>query len=191
MSKTSWPKIRTRNYQWQDKKGAVHKSASYQINCRLPNGKRFQQTFKVRKDAESVAARLRDERMVELKNRTVSLHNLNDEERIDVLEARRILDGKATLQQSAAFFLEHNVLPSGARRDSRRIFQTIRKTLLAIRTRQWPCKNISQQTRLHYSWGIQQPGFCLIITGHWPRRNRRSSIGISSRSSRAKSYSLG
>lgn len=114
MSKTSWPKIRTRNYQWQDKKGAVHKSASYQINCRLPNGKRFQQTFKAKKDAESVGTRLRDERTVELKNRTVSLHNLNDEERIDVLEARRILDGKATLQQSAAFFLEHNVLPSGA-----------------------------------------------------------------------------
>lgn len=77
MSKTSWPKIRIRKYQWQDKNGTVSTSTSYQINCRLPNGKRFQQTFKDRKDAESVATRLRDERTVELKNRTVSLHNLN------------------------------------------------------------------------------------------------------------------
>ena len=113
MSKAQWPKIRARTYRWQDKNKTMHEGANFQINCTLLNGTRYQRSFKDRKDAETDAARLRDERTVELKNRTVSLNHLSDEERIDVLESRRILDGKATLQQSAAFYLEHNILPTG------------------------------------------------------------------------------
>ncbi|MFH1969823.1 MAG: tyrosine-type recombinase/integrase [Verrucomicrobiota bacterium] len=113
MSKAQWPKIRARSYRWQDKSGAVRKGANFQINCTLLNGTRYQRSFKDRKDAEADAARLRDERAVELKNRTVSLNHLSDAERIDVLEARRILDGKANLLQSAAFYIEHNILPTG------------------------------------------------------------------------------
>ncbi len=113
MSKKTWPKIRIRKYQWQDKNGVTNKSTSYQINCQKLNGERYQQTFKRREDADNEADRLRDERTVELKNRNISLRNLTDDERIDILEARRVLDGKASLLQSANFFTEHNILPSG------------------------------------------------------------------------------
>ena len=113
MSKAQWPKIRVRTYRWQDKSGAVSKGANFQINCRLLNGTRYQRSFKDRKDAESDAARLRGERAVELKNRTVSLNHLSDQERIDVLQAREKLNGKATLLQSTTFYLEHNILPTG------------------------------------------------------------------------------
>jgi hypothetical protein len=48
---------------------------SYQIHCRLLNGTRFQRSFKDKKDAEADAARLCNERSVELKKRTVSLNH--------------------------------------------------------------------------------------------------------------------
>ncbi len=113
MTKALWPKIRQRTYRWQDKSGAVHKGAHFQINCQLLNGTRYQKSFKERKEAESDAARLRDERDVDLKNRTVSLNHLSDSERIDVLQAREKLEGKATLLQCALFYLDHNILPTG------------------------------------------------------------------------------
>lgn len=113
MSKANWPKIREREYRWQDKSGLTHAATSYQVNCRLLNGKRYQKTFKDKQDAEADAARLRAERDVELKNRTVSLTHLSDHERIDVLLARDKLAGRATLLQSAEFFVDHNILPTG------------------------------------------------------------------------------
>ena len=113
MSKTQWPKIIARKYHWQDKSGAIREGVNFQISCTLLNGTRYQRSFKDRKDAEDDAVRLRSERDVELKNRTVSLNHLVDQERIDVLESRRILDGKAALKQCVAFYLEHNILPSG------------------------------------------------------------------------------
>ena len=113
MTKALWPKIRQRTYRWQDKSGVVRKGANFQINCQLLNGTRYQKSFKDRKDAESDAARLRDERDVDLKNRTVSLNHLSDAERIDVLQAREKLEGKATLLQCAIFYLDHNILPTG------------------------------------------------------------------------------
>ena len=79
MSKAQWPKIRARSYRWQDKSGVVGKGSNWFIDCRLLNGTRYQRSFKDRKDAETDAARLRDERAVELKNRTVSLNHLTDQ----------------------------------------------------------------------------------------------------------------
>ena len=113
MSKAQWPKIKARSYRWQDKSGTIREGVNFQISCTLLNGTRYQRSFKDRKDAEDDAVRLRGERDVELKNRTVSLNHLVDQERIDVLESRRIIDGKATLQQCVAFYLEHNILPTG------------------------------------------------------------------------------
>jgi len=84
MTKALWPKIRQRTYRWQDKSGVVRKGANFQINCQLLNGTRYQKSFKDRKDAENDAARLRDERDVDLKNRTVSLNHLSGAERITI-----------------------------------------------------------------------------------------------------------
>src|ERR1035437_4463671 len=75
MSKAQWPKFRARKSCWQETEGITHESTSYQINCRPLNGARFQRSFKDKKDAETDAARLCNERSVELNNRTVSLNH--------------------------------------------------------------------------------------------------------------------
>ena len=74
MSKAQWPKIIARKYHWQEKSGTIREGTNFQISCTLLNGTRYQRSFKDRKDAEDDAVRLRGERDVELKNRTVSLN---------------------------------------------------------------------------------------------------------------------
>lgn len=114
MSEKTWPRIRTRSYSWQDKTGQVRRAQSWFIDVRLPNGKRYQRMFKSAKDAQTDAARLRMEQKIERQNRVVSLANLTDEERIDVMNALKKLAGRVTLTQAAEFYVEHNDLPAGA-----------------------------------------------------------------------------
>ena len=97
MSSKSWPKVRRRF-----------------IDCRLQNGERYQKSFGDKKDAEADAERLRSERNVERKNYAVSLANLTDDQRMDVLTALKILGVKGSLTGAAEFFVAHNDLTSSS-----------------------------------------------------------------------------
>jgi site-specific recombinase XerD len=106
--KFAWPRIRKR----RNPSGVT----AWRVDAGKIGGKRLVKQFKTPEDAEAYATELREQRVAEQKaarferkNRAVSLANLNDEQRADVLSAFRILQGsKGTLSAAAKFWLQHS-----------------------------------------------------------------------------------
>ncbi len=105
--KFAWPRIRKR----RNPSGVI----AYRVDAGKVGGKRLVKQFKTPEEADQYAGELREQRAAEQeaakferKNRAVSLANLNDEQRSDVLSAFRVLkDSRGTLTAAAKFWLQH------------------------------------------------------------------------------------
>ncbi|MCX7010298.1 MAG: hypothetical protein NTY53_24175 [Kiritimatiellaeota bacterium] len=107
-TQNSWVKIRERRYAWQDKTTGKSKTGkSWMVDARLINGERLQRTFRDKREANALLEQLKAERRVEEKNRAVSMVNLTDDQRMEVLQAYQLLNGKASLLDAVNFFVEH------------------------------------------------------------------------------------
>ena len=106
--KFAWPRIRKR----RNPSGVI----AYRVDAGKVGGKRLVKQFKTPEEADQYAAELREQRTAEQeaakferKNRAVSLANLNDEQRADVLSAYRVLkESRGTLTAAAKFWLQHS-----------------------------------------------------------------------------------
>jgi site-specific recombinase XerD len=106
--KFAWPRIRKR----RNPSGVI----AYRVDAGKVGGKRVIKQFKTPEDADKYAAELREQRAAEQeaarferKNRAVSLANLNDEQRADVLSAYRALGStRGTLTATVKFWLQHS-----------------------------------------------------------------------------------
>ena len=103
-SKPTWPTIRRRGNSWQ-------------VDCGKTFGSRLRKTFADRQEAEAFAEAMRSERrslkamaVHERKNRSVSLANLSDTQRADVLQAFDLLQGQSLLG-AVRFYLDHTAKP--------------------------------------------------------------------------------
>jgi integrase/recombinase XerD len=112
--KPAWPKIRGR------RNGSG--TTSWRVDAGAFGGsKRLVKQFPTLADAEAYAAELRAQRAAthearrfERRNRAVSLANLNDRQRADVLEAYRLLEGgkRGSLVSAVYFYMKH-AAPAG------------------------------------------------------------------------------
>jgi site-specific recombinase XerC len=106
-SKKDWPRIRKRGDSWM-------------VDCGKVFGARIRKTYKTLEEAEAYAAEQRAERESkkvldkhERKNRAVSLANLTDSQRSEVLEAYRLLNRPRGLVEAVSFFLKHSAPAAG------------------------------------------------------------------------------
>ena len=91
---------------------------SWQVDYGTRKGRRTQRSFKnlalAKTDIDAHRAREHIDQ-AELQDNAISLYHLTQPERMDVLEARATLKGLASLQNVAAFYMQHHVVSQAAR----------------------------------------------------------------------------
>jgi integrase len=105
----AWPRVRQRGDAWV-------------VDCGKIFGQRERKQFKTFEEAETYAdaqrtrrATLRDTDRFEDANRNVKLTAITDSQRIDMLKAVEILDGRGNLVTAVEFWLKHAAPATGAR----------------------------------------------------------------------------